>query len=96
MPPRSNNWDNFNFALAMGNDRGDDTLPTTQLGHDNYSTVLVQLGQAVSANYSYSELSYVSAKLNISSVDSRCIVQGAICRGPRRRDYALHAIITSS
>ena len=73
MPPRSNKWDNFNFALAMGDDQGHDTLPMTQLGHDNYSTVLVQLGQAESANYSHSELSYVSAKLNRSSVDSRCL-----------------------
>ena len=33
------------------------------------ATVLVQLGQAESANYSYSELSYVSAKLYRSSLD---------------------------
>ena len=43
--------------------------------------LLVLLGQAESANYSYSELSYVSAKLYRSSVDWRCIVQGAICPG---------------
>ena len=72
MLPRSNIWDSFNFALAMGYDKyarkymyvhvADDS------GHDNY-TVLVQLGQAELANYSYSELSYVSAKLYRSSVD---------------------------
>ena len=33
-------------------------------------------------NYSYSELSYVSAKPYRSSVDWQCIVQGAICLGP--------------
>ena len=39
---------------------GNDTLLKTQ---DTTTTVLGQLGQAESANYSYSELSYVSAKL---------------------------------
>ena len=34
---------------------------TTQ---DTTTTVLIHLGQTESANYSYSELSYVSAKLN--------------------------------
>ena len=53
------------------------------MGNDEHvCTLLVQLGQADSANYSYSELSYVSAKLYTSSVDLRCIVQGSICRGP--------------
>ena len=37
------------------------------------------LVQAESANYSYSELSYVLEKLYRSSVDLLCIVQGAIC-----------------
>ena len=46
--------------------------------------LLVQLGQAELANYSYSELSYVSAKLYRSSVDWLCIVQGAICQAPRQ------------
>ena len=45
---------------------GDDTLPVTP---DTTTTVLVQLVQAELANYSYSELSYVSAKLYRSSVD---------------------------
>ena len=46
------------FALAMGDNK-------------HVCTLLVQLGQAdhESANYSYSELSYVSAKLYRSSVD---------------------------
>ena len=47
-------------------------------------TLLVLLGQAESAKCSYSELSYVSAKLYRSSVDWRCIVQGATSRGPRQ------------
>ena len=47
-------------------------------------TLLVLLGQAKSANCSYSELSYVSAKLYRSSVDWWCIVQGTICRGSRQ------------
>ena len=48
-------------------------------------TLLVLLGQAELANYSYSELSNVSAKLYRYSVDWQCIVysiQEAICRGP--------------
>ena len=47
---------------------------------DTTTTVLVQLYQAESAIYSYSELSYVSAKLYRSSLDWWCIVQCAICR----------------
>ena len=49
-------------------------------------------GQAESANYSYSELSYVSAKLYRSSLDWQRTVQGAICWGSRQlRLYALYA-----
>ena len=66
MPPRSNNWDNFSFYL--------------QWATMSMCTLLIQLSQAESA--SYSELSYMSAKLYISSVGWQCIVQGAICRGP--------------
>ena len=38
-------------------------LQWATMTQDMTTTVLVQLGQAESANYSYSELSYVSAKL---------------------------------
>ena len=49
---------------------GDNTLPMTpDTTTTTTTTVLVQLGQAESANYSYSELSYVSAKLYRCSVD---------------------------
>ena len=56
-------------------------------GHDDsvHYCILVQPGQAESANYCAtvsSELSYVSAKLYRSNVDWRCIVHGTICRGP--------------
>ena len=61
MPPRSNNWDSFNIAIAMGDDE-----------HGLASTSWY--GQAESANYSYSELSYVSAKLYRSSVRLRLTV----------------------
>ena len=67
MPPRSNNWDSFNFALAVGVD---------EYVHAARSSWVGQL-------QCYSELSYVSAKLYRSSVDWRWIVQGAICRGLR-------------
>ena len=43
----------------MGDARGDD---------EHVYAARIQLGQAESANYSYSELSYVSAKLYRSSV----------------------------
>ena len=45
-------WDNFNFVLSVGNDEY------------VYAAVLVQFGQAESANYSYSELSYVLCQQN--------------------------------
>ena len=52
--------------------------------HRAMCTLLVLLSQAELANYSYSELSYVSAKLYRISVDWQCIVQDTICRGPRQ------------
>ena len=56
------------------------TLLTT---HDS-TAVLVQLGQAESVNYSYSELNYVSAKTDSFATRSVHCGKNAIWRGPRQ------------
>ena len=58
-------------------------IETASILHLQWATT-IQLGQAESVNYSYSELSYMSEKLYRSSVNWQCIVQGAICRGPQQ------------
>ena len=91
MPPRSNSLDSFNFAMRhrFRKRHHVQIIETTSIFYLQWATtsmctLLIQLGQAESANYSYSELSYMSAKLYRSSVGWQCIVQGAICRGPRQ------------
>ena len=91
MSLRSNSLHNFDFAMRhqFRKCQHVQIIETTSILYLQWATtsmctLLVQFGQAESANYSYSELSYVSAKLYRSSVGWRCIVQGAICRGPRQ------------
>ena len=75
MPPRSNSLDNFGFAMRHQFHKCQHVqiIETTSILYLQWATtsmctLLVQFGQAESANYSYSELSYVSAKLYRSSV----------------------------
>ena len=96
-------WTAFDFAMhhRFRKHHHVQIIETTSIFYLQWATrslcmLLTLLGQAKPANYSYIELSYVSAKLYRSNVDWRCIVQGVICRGPRQLE--LHAImqLTSS
>ena len=73
MTPRSNNWDCFNFVLAMGDDEHVHWCACCQY-------CLVKLSRPTTAMVSKA----MCQKNYKSSVDWRCIVQGTICRGPQQ------------
>ena len=74
MPPRSNSLDSFDFAMRhqFRKCHHVQIIETASILHLQWATTsmcTLLLGQAKSADYSYSELSYVSEKLYGSSVD---------------------------